>query len=174
MQPAVTDVNSVTPISAGLTRVCKSRRRILHFRVNILSFTRREYIKAKNPVRPSVKVWPFNSIITRLLRTSDSTFITFYFEAADLYGIRHTSVASNKIHLRHFFYCARVNYTKNLECNLPLFWGKRTTYRQRFVMLICRGKIHLPRCILIIIPCFFSSFIYDNLLLLQAQQWYFF
>jgi len=37
------DVNSMILTSAGLTRVCKSRRRTLHFRVNILSFTRDEY-----------------------------------------------------------------------------------------------------------------------------------
>lgn len=49
---AARDVNSMTPIAVGLTRVCKSRRRILHFRVNILSFTRDEYIKAKNPRPP--------------------------------------------------------------------------------------------------------------------------
>lgn len=49
---AAGDVNSMTPISAGLTRVCKSRRCILHFRVNILSFTRDEYIKAQESRPP--------------------------------------------------------------------------------------------------------------------------
>lgn len=69
----------MTSITTKLNRACKSRRRILHLRVNILSFVWNEYIKPKNlAFGSSIKVRPFNSIITRVLRTSDSTFITFY------------------------------------------------------------------------------------------------
>lgn len=141
------DVHSTTSIRTKLNRACKSRRRILHLRVNILSFVRSEYIKRKNLASgSSIKVRPFNSIITRVLRTSDSTFITFYprqqiYMEFAILSWQVTRFIRDISFITLALIILKISSAISLSLSLS-----RTTYRYQFIMLICREKTWLFPC----------------------------
>lgn len=134
----------MTFITTKLNRACKSRHRILHLRVNILSFVQDEYIKSKNLASgSSIKVRPFNSIITRVLRTSDSTFITFY-PGQQIY--MEFAILSWQVtrFIRDISFITLTLIILKISSAIFLSLSlSRATYRHRFIMLICREKTWL-------------------------------